>query len=820
MPLEISGYVDPGVYVAERVVPGSVSLTTSPTVVCLVGVGNRSKRVSDELKIRGLITTETLTVSGSSPHLATLSQRSNRQSAQATMFKDGVELPRDSFSFRPAAVTGPVLTTVDFTAPTNKITLSLDGKRFVTIAITSGAVDSTTIAGNLITQQLASITSISAVTPAQIAEGINKALAGSTSLGYGPSYGAVATVSAGSVVVTSPTSTSLSDVRMLQTRPAAEDRTATVFGTLPINAVTVVQLADVYYAALSTYTFTYVSITSNTDTLSNTPTAMVRVGAFPGVTTYTEITDYTRTGPTLDWSPDTAATFTSFVAAATYDISTNDTIVLSLDGKPAITIDLNGLSSPPPGYANPVSPSAATGAEIANNINAVLAYSPNYGHEYRNVATFASLQITLTSPKEGTGSIVQIAAPGTNSAVTTLFGLTASQLPFSVSGTGVRPAPGTAYYATYDYTRPASDYNVAKRYFSPDAFYADIGTPSPSNKLAIAGTLAFENGAPSIMVVQVDDATFPSSPTQPEFLAALNAAGLTSTATEIVALTTSLAVQADLITHLVNMNGPIEQNYRRGWFGMARGTAIGDRDTPDTYVYRAVRTLQVPADSPARGRMILVAPADVSKTIVLESGLTQVVELDGSFVAAAIAARMTAFSSPAETLMRKTISGLRIEDFPTFVRAERAQLASNGVTLVTLDAGNLVLLDPVTTEAGGGKLPQFVEISASPQKDAVTSAVTGIVDANLVGVVPDDLSRFITTVKIFVATAINALIASGAIAPFRDTNGVTREIDLTKDIQVFQDKTDPTKYYFRYTFFLRYPAKRFFGEYSVDRPFF
>lgn len=821
MSLEISGYVDPGVYVAERVVPGAVSLVTTPTVVCLIGPGSRSKRINDELEIRGLITGEALSVSGSAPHTATLSQRSNRLSAQATLFKDGQELPRDAFSFNAATHTGPAITTVDFTAPSNKLVVSFDGRPFVTIAITSGAVDSTTIAGSLITQQLASISSISAVTPAQIAEGINKALAGATSLGYGPGYGAVASVVSGNQVrLTSPVSTSVSDVRSLEAFPAAQDRGAIVFGSLPVNASSVITISTLYYSALSTYTFNYVSITSNTDTLANVPTQLVRLGAFPGVTSFTEATDFTRSGATIDWSPDTAATFTSLVAAATYDVSVNDTILLSVDGRAAISIDLNGLSSPPPGYANPGTPAAATGAELVANINAVLANSSVYGPEYRNVASFASSRFTLTSPREGVGSSVQLAAPTTLSAVTAMFGLTASQLPFTQSGTGSRPAPGTAYYATYDYPRPASDYNVTKRYFSPDSMYDDLGTPAASNPLAVAGTIAFENGAPSVAVVQVNDATFPSSPTQSEYLAALNAAGQTSVPTEIVPLTTSLATQVDLVAHLTNQNSPIEQNYRRGFFGMARNTAIGDRDTPDTFVYRAVRTLQVPADSPARGRMILVAPSNVSKSITLADGTVQTLLLDGSYLAVAVAARMTAFASPAETLLRKTVTGLRIEDFQTFVRAERATLASNGVTVVTLDAGALVLLDPVTTEAGGGRLPSFVEISASTQKDAVSSAITEIVDANLVGVVPANLSEFLTQVKTYVATAITALISSGAIAPFRDASGVTREIDLTKDIQAFQDRTDPTKYFFRYTYFLRYPAKRFFGEYSVDRPFF
>lgn len=819
MALEISGYVDPGVYTAERVVPGSVSLATVPNTICLIGSGDRNKRAINETLIRGEQLLEALTVSGTvSAHDATLASRSNRKTAQATLYRDGVEVPRGFFAFRSATVTGLTLTTLDFTT-VNKISLSMDGKAFVTIALTSGGADLTTITGTLITQRLNSIGAIGAVTPAQIAEGINKALAGASSLGYGSAYGAVATVDTNRIVLLSPDVTNLSDIKLIASFPSAQDRTDEIFGALPINAASVIRIDNLQYSGSSVYTFSYVSVVDDVDTLLNASVqTVVRVGSFPGVTSFAEGTDFSRSGSTLDWSPDTAATFTSSVASATYDLSTNDTIILSLDGRAAVTIDLNGLGSPPPGYTNPGTPAAATGAEIVANINAVLANT--YGPQYGTAATFGSSRITLTSPTQGVASYVQVAAPTSLSAVLALFGLATAQLPYTASGTGSRPAAGTAYYVTYTYTRLSADYNVAKRFFSPDSLYADIGFPSNSNKLAIAASIAFENGAPSVMVVQVNDSTFPSNPTQAEFLLALNAAALTSVATEIVVLSTSLPVQVDLVNHVVNMNGPIEQNYRRGWFGMARGTAIGDRDTADTFVYRAVRTLQVPADSPGRGRLLLVAPGSVSRSVVLESGAAETVLLDGSFAAVAVAARMTAFTSPSETLLRKTVTGLRTEDFPIYVKAERAQLASNGVTVVTLDAGRLVLLDPVTTEAGVGRLPQFSEPSASTQKDAVSLAVNSLVDANLVGVVPDDLARFLTTVKTYVGSALQALIASGAIAPFRDDSGVSRDIDLTRDVQAFQDATDPTKYYFRYTYFLRYPAKRFFGEYSVDRPFF
>jgi len=91
----------------------------------------------------------------------------------------------------------------------------------------------------------------------------------------------------------------------------------------------------------------------------------------------------------------------------------------------------------------------------------------------------------------------------------------------------------------------------------------------------------------------------------------------------------------------------------------------------------------------------------------------------------------------------------------------------------------------------------------------------------VVGVVPTELSDFIVDIKLFIQGAINAEIGSGSIAPFRDqATGVARPLSISTDIEVTQDRNDPTKFYFRYYYFLKYPALRLLGEFSVDNPFF
>jgi len=253
---------------------------------------------------------------------------------------------------------------------------------------------------------------------------------------------------------------------------------------------------------------------------------------------------------------------------------------------------------------------------------------------------------------------------------------------------------------------------------------------------------------------------------------------------------------------------------------MARNTTIGDRDTPNTYVYMAQVTLQVPPDSPGRGRMILMAPPNVSSDITFADGNDQIVPLDATYLGVATAALMSSFLNVATSLLKKQITGFDIPSFQVYQKGERRQLASNGVNVVTLVGGNFVLTDPVTTEQGAGGLIEFVEISAIAQKDKVTRTVDQVLDDNIIGLVPTDLATFINDIKGFIGLAINTLISSTDIGPYKDQNGNPRPISFQNDMQVIQDPNNPTQFLYKYFYNLRYPAKRVFGQYSVDNPFF
>ena len=819
MPLNISSYVDPGTYIAEVITPAGISIATVPDVVGIVAHGSRSKRSINEAVKRGQVMDEGITLAGVSPHTASLVNHGDKKVSNTTVRRtlsgETIELPLNAVSYPVASLTGGAITTVDMTTA-KAFGIKMDGKTMITVQLEHNAAPSVTVTGSLVVSKY-TFTVPAAATKSELVSAINAALAGATSLGYGTLYSTVASSTSTVIKFTSPVTTYVTDIMLVQ--PFANNGTTALGFTVPVRSTVIVQVADAYYNASASYEIDYVADDTVVDPLTETATGITRAGSFANVTSFLSTTDYVLSSGDIDWSPDTAATLTG-ANSETFNLGTNDTISLALDGNATVAIDLNGLVSPPPGYVNPVTPAAATAAAIAININAVMSAALGYGPAYRACASAVGGKVKLTSPTQGISSSIELAAPVSNSAVTAIFGLTTGQLPYTIMGTGSKPSVGVIYFITYEYARPTADYETPKRFYSEDQMIQDLTPVSRYNVLATYGQIAFDNGAPSIVVCQVNDATLPGYPTVNEVNSGIDGLEKSSVTTDVVVADTRLNVQTYLLSHVENQSSPTEKNYRCGWFGMSSSTSIGDKDTPDSFVYRAAVTLQVASDSPARGRLFLLAPSGVERTIMEEDGIEVTLTMDSTAIACAVAAKHTSFTSPATSLASKTIVGFDATTFPTYVRAERAQLASNGVMVVTQDGGRLTVLDPVSTEAGGGRMPQFMFRSLASQKDNVTRAVTNAISKNLQGLVPDDLADFIFDIKVFVATVLASLIETGSIGPFRDANGVSRDIDLSKDVQAEQSKTDPTKFYFRYWYFLRYPALRFFGQFSVDSPFF
>ena len=829
MALGISTYVDPGVYVRERIQPSSVTVT-SDRVLGIVGLAPRTVRTDDEAVVRGKITSETLALAVSTPYIDSLSSTCDRDRNNAVCYRNSQALALGAWSFTAAVLTGATVGAGD--NPTldlqimDSLTLSMDGKAVVTLdtgALLGGA-DETLV---------------------DLVAALNTLIVAKTA--YGAAYGAVFTVTSvtaanDTVVITSPALVAAnSDIKIFLTLGTTADMASLISATewapsatVGVQAATVVQVADAFYNVADTYTIDYIAVDSQTDALVNANSTttlddILSVGSFPGGLDYAEDTDYDETGDTLDWLPATNAQATITAKAGTYNIAAGDKV---------LSLSINSLDAIDITFATGGTESAAT---LAAKINLDLEADASYGPEYAHVATDSAGTLVLTAPLQfdnfpkdslggsykGTASSIMLLSDTT--CFLNVFNIASTLIPKEYVGVGTRPSYGSVFYVTYDSDRASTDYDAPQRVYSPDQLYAYTSPLTMSNytnnSLAVAGEIAFENGASSMYLIQIDDTVSEGYPTQNEVNAAIDVAGLSSVITDVVVVDavsgSEVITDVSLMNHVSSMSSLLEKKYRRGWFGMPRATAVGDPDTADTFVYRSVRTLQPGNTSPGRGRLMLCAPSEVSRTLTTETGAEVTVELDGKYLAVANAALFVTLPNPSDALLGKFVLGFLADStFETYLQAERYVLAGNGVNVATLDAGNVKLLDPLTTEAGGGKVVQFEEPSSSAQKDAVTRAVESVLDINVKGLVPDDLGDFIIDIKTWVGLAIKAQINAGVIAPYRNSDGTTRELDFTTDVQALIDSSDPRTFTFKYYFNLKYVAKRFFGEYSVDNPFF
>ena len=830
MTIALSQYQDPGAFIGEVISPGAVSVS-SERVMSIVAIAPRTRRAANEAPIRGKVYDEELTVAVSTPFVASLVNTSDRDRNQAKLYMNGNELGLGDWWFVSAYLTGDEWAgaTIDVSVGTGTaqyFTLSLDARRVVTIDLDAAV---TTIGG-----------APAAATATDICDAINYELgdaAGTWFAAYGVDYIAVATHATGVaneiITITSPISTSASDVKvflsMETTNDGASEVSNTAWGPLAtagVQAVTWVRIKDTSYVATATYTLDYVSVDLLTDALANTATAtpldqIVQVGSYEGGSSFIKDTDWDENGNLIEWTSTTSwaeSTLTGGTGPYAIVLNTNDKLRLSVNEGALLTVTLTAGA-------------ARTATEIATDINTALNASTSYGPVYGHVASddgAAAIQLDTPIPFEnlpqqkGGASSLQFVEV-TNDAFATLFGAGIT-LPYEVSGLGLRPAFGATYFITYDYTRPAADYTTPHRVFDPDQLYEYCSPLTLSNylrnKLCVAGEIAFENEASSVWLTQINDVTTPGIPTQNQINAAIDVCKTKKGITEVTVIDTTRATAVYEMQHVSGQSSMLEKHYRRGWYGMARSTDPGDPDTPDTFIYRSTQVLQPGNTSPGRGRHILCSPGEVERTITLDTAQEITLELDGSYLSVAVCAAYTALPSPSSALLGKFVKGFNEGGFETYLRGERHSMADKGVTVVTVDAGRFVLLDPLTTEAGAAKVIQFEEPSASAQKDAVTDTVNNLIDKNLKGVVPDDLGDFISDIKKWIMLGILAQIGARTIAPFRDEAGFPRDIDATTDIQVYQSSTDPRTFYFKYWFNLKYPAKRFFGEYSVDNPFF
>lgn len=248
-----------------------------------------------------------------------------------------------------------------------------------------------------------------------------------------------------------------------------------------------------------------------------------------------------------------------------------------------------------------------------------------------------------------------------------------------------RPADGAIYFVSYNCT--------ITTYYDPVLFTSVndlIGAYSLTSDLCVAGTIILGNtsgiaigqGATQVMAIAV-----PPSPTLANYEQALQALE-NQNVDVIVILDGTPANQLAVAQHVVAMSDPSVGKPRMAVYGSPKGTPIGDSATPGTSIFNA-RALNIDDQftNPTGFRMIYVANASFFYNVQFPDGSPILTELDGWFLAAAVAGRIATLSDVATPLTNKDIQGI-VSLGQVFTVNQKDLLEQNGLLLVEPNATN------------------------------------------------------------------------------------------------------------------------------------
>lgn len=376
-----------------------------------------------------------------------------------------------------------------------------------------------------------------------------------------------------------------------------------------------------------------------------------------------------------------------------------------------------------------------------------------------------------------------------------------------------QPSVGDIYYIDAKQVRPESDYNTPIFAAALDAFEDEVGPSETTSHLMIAGRLMFEHNISGLWYVQVRDADSDGELTDNDYRTAVDATELKSDITDVVVLN-RFSVLDKALSSCVSENQPRRKHQRMLWVGVPASTPIGDLDTADSLVYLSRKTLQFTGNSPALGKVVLLANSAATYDLTLADNSVVSLTLDGSFIMAAIAALNAAQtrSTLQDTILRKSLPGFK--SFDSFNESEIAILQSNNVLYINSSG---VIQESYTVHE---QSPAYNEIGATNQIINADKVIASTLDTAVIGFVPPSPQAGEVLIKSFLIETLQDLVSTGALGEYTDDDGNVRPISSKDDIEVFRDENDDRTYYFRTWYNVSKPIKRVSGLYSVDEKVF
>lgn len=262
--------------------------------------------------------------------------------------------------------------------------------------------------------------------------------------------------------------------------------------------------------------------------------------------------------------------------------------------------------------------------------------------------------------------------------------LTIMSLP--LANTAIRnPKAGEKYYIDYYYN--VFNHGIPVQYFSTTIAYRDHGINSPLGLAArlVLGKPPEGNGASSIYLISVE------SDTQSEYVTVLEALK----PKELDIIVSLLPIDDNLLAHVTEMSSYLYKKRRIFITGAKKGTPMGDDTTEGTMIYKAL--------SLKNKRAIFVSPSSVFINVPQEDNTYIKTEVDGSYLAVAVAGRLASLPDSAEPLTRKRVYGiesigLNPETGQEYLDSEKNLMAEAGLCVINEEKGIVLVRHGITTD--------------------------------------------------------------------------------------------------------------------------
>lgn len=393
-----------------------------------------------------------------------------------------------------------------------------------------------------------------------------------------------------------------------------------------------------------------------------------------------------------------------------------------------------------------------------------------------------------------------------------------STIQISYEYEGVQPAVGNTYYVTTTHIRPDSLYNSIQIISSRKEGELLFAPATPTNDLYMANEIAWDEIGDSsteaqVAFIQIKDSDDDGVITTTDVHTAIDAVATSKTVTDI-----TLLGQFDSIGYLCRMNqdanDPFAARENELWVGAPVGTIVGDVNTEGSLVYIAKSTLKVYGEDPAHGTRCLVGSTWAKKSVTMDSGNSQTVTMDGSFIGWAISC-MRSVMDTSESILRKQLYSF--SDMEILDDVSTDLLGAANIIYFSKSSDSVYQIEEdftVDTYSFEFSLEQITS-----QRLVTTRRVRKFLNENAIGYVPDTPQAGVAFISGLLVRALTALVNDGTIGPYQDEDGYARKIDPDKDIFITYVKDDPTKYQFGYGFYTKKVIKQLFGIYVVDKDF-